>query len=292
MSGKFGADFNENQPSDSDLVKKGAQWIRDIKARLKSFLGVLFNLETGDLKDNVIRSGALRDLNPSPAGTHTRVVVNAKGQVTSGDSPDNSLVARIYRYTYEFAADGAAGGVAPDGSSILATGALDDDGNTVAQYSFTFPADVTRVRVRVQAAGGGSAATKGGAGGGAYIDAVVEGSEGDVWLIWVGQSTETGLGTPAHSADSKFEFSGFKYLRCGGGLTSTVSDGSTGGVPDVAGVSGAIQVPGGDGTSTTGGASGCGAGAAASNNFSTGAGATPATGAGANGFVVVEYWGS
>lgn len=84
MAGKLGNDFNIGQPSDDDLVKNGAGWIRDVKARLKSFLGVLFNLETGDFQDNVIAKEKLRDLSPSPAGTWVQVNVNSKGLVTGG----------------------------------------------------------------------------------------------------------------------------------------------------------------------------------------------------------------
>ncbi len=92
MPGKFGADFNSAQPSDDDLVKNGAGWIRDIKARLKTTWAVLFNLETGELKDDVIGYAKLTDLSPDPAGTFTQVTVNAKGLVTAGTSVASTAV--------------------------------------------------------------------------------------------------------------------------------------------------------------------------------------------------------
>jgi hypothetical protein len=84
MAGKLGADFNANTPSDDDAVKWGAQAIRDIKARLKAWASQIFDLDSGQLKDNVVGSSKLANLQPSPAGTWDSVTVNEKGQVTGG----------------------------------------------------------------------------------------------------------------------------------------------------------------------------------------------------------------
>lgn len=285
MAGKFGADFNADQPSDADLVKKGAQWLRDIRARIKATWAVCFNLETGQPLDNVFPYSSLKSLNPNPAGSWNRVTVNNKGLVTSGSEEDIELGAKLYRTIYNFSA-----GVGPDGSVITAAGGTDTDGNTIATYTFTFPADVTRIRVRVQGAGGGSGTGDGGGGGGAYVEAVIDGSEGDSWLVWVGESVEEGLGTPARSGMSRFYFTAFKYAKCAGGFAGTTGVGGNGGVVDVAGIPNYIGINGGAGVAVIGGGAGCGAPSAASAVFGGGMGAMPEGTLGGDGFVVVDYW--
>lgn len=285
MAGKFGADWNENQPSDADLVKKGAQWLRDIRARVKSTFGVIHNNETGQLLNNTVPSAALKTLNPDPTGSWNRVTVNNKGQVTEGEEEVVTLGAKIYRTIY-----GLGAGVDPDGAVITVVNGVDDDGNTVGTYSFTFPAGVERIVVRVQAAGGGSGATDGGGGGGAYCEAVIDGSEGDVWLVWVGQSVELGLGTPARSGASRFYFSDFKYVKCYGGASGTVGVGGPGGEPDIADVDINLAIAGGTGVSVIGGSAGCGAPSGASAAYGKGMGAMPEGVLGGDGFVIVDYW--
>lgn len=280
----LGTGFNESQPADSDLVKKGAAVFRDLKQRLKAFVTVLFNADTGDFKDGVIRQGALVDANPDPSGTWTRVVVNAKGLVDSGDNPDVTTTARLYRTMYLFNQ-----GIAPDGTTITKTADTDDNGNTIAQYSFTTPADVDRLFVRVQAPGGGSPVGKGGGGGGAYCEGIVETSEGDVFLVWVGEGVEVGLGTPPQSGISKFEFNGFKYLKANAGLSASTSAGISGGASDIAGVNNAFGTTGGKGTVDLGGSAGSGV-PASDGNLNYGSGAQAGTTAAQHGIVIVEYW--
>lgn len=97
----LGADFDSAVPADGESLNLGSSRIRDIKARLKSWAAVLFNLETGNLNDNVIVSDKLATLSPNPATNNSpaiaipsgatsyrRVQVNSKGQVIGGDSPD------------------------------------------------------------------------------------------------------------------------------------------------------------------------------------------------------------
>jgi hypothetical protein len=280
----LGTGFNESQPAESDLVKKGAAQLRDIKARLKAFATVLFNLDTGDFKDRVIRQEALVDANPNPEGTHTRVVVNKKGLVVSGDSPDATTSAHLQRTVYMFG-----GGFDPEGEAITPAGATDDNGNTVAQYSFVTPADVTRLFVKVLAPGGGSPLGKGGGGGGAYCEAVIEVAEGDTFLVWVGEGVEVGLGTPAQSGQSKFEFNGFKYLKANGGHSDASTTGAAGGAADNAGIPLALGLDGGAGTAVLGGSAGCGYPSSA-GNANYGSGAYPASTVPAHGLVIVEYW--
>lgn len=280
----LGTGFNESQPAESDLVKKGAAQLRDIKSRLKAFATVLFNLDTGDFKDRVIRQAALVDANPDPSGTHTRVVVNEKGLVVSGDSPDVTSSAHLQRTVYFFS-----GGTDPEGTTLTPSNTIDDNANSVAQYSFTVPADVSRLFVKVQAPGGGSPAGNGGGGGGAYCEAVLEVAEGDVFLVWVGEGVEVGLGTPAQSGQSKFEFNSFKYLKANAGHSATGASGEAGGAADNAGIPGAIGLDGGKGTDLLGGTAGIGYPSSA-GNANYGSGAYPASGVPAHGMVVVEYW--
>lgn len=280
----LGTGFNESQPADSDLVKKGAAQFRDIKARLKAFCTVLFNLNTGDFKDGVIRQAALVDANPAPTGTWKQVVVNAKGLVTSGTNPDVVTTATVQRTQYFFT-----GGTDPTGLALVPSTTTDDNGNAVAEYSFVTPADVTRLFVRVQAPGGGSPAAKGGGGGGAYSEAVIDVSEGDTFLVWVGEGVEVGIGSPPQSGQSKFEFNAFKYLKANAGLSADSASGKAGGLHDDAGIPAVLGLDGGTGTSDQGGSAGCGV-PASDGNANYGAGAQAGTGAAASGFVIVEYW--
>ena len=280
----LGTGFNESQPADSDLARRGAAEFRDLKSRIKAFANVLFNRDTGDLKDNVVRSESLKDLNPDPSGQYTRVTINKKGQVLSGDNPEVSTTARLCRTSYFFTQ-----GYDPDGGTIVKSASTDDNGNTVAAYSFVTPAGVDRLLVRVQAPGGGSSAAEGGGGGGGFCESVVEVTEGDTFLVWVGEAVEVGLGTPAQSAQSKFEFNGFKYLKSHGGHSATSAAGAAGGDAETAGIAGGFAITGGKGTTDAGGAAGCGF-PASDGNANQGAGAQPASTNAAHGFVVVEYW--
>lgn len=285
MAGKFGADFNADQPSDADLVKKGALWIRDIKSRIKTTWAVCFNTETGQPLDNVFPSASLKTLNPNPTGSWNRVTVNNKGQVTAGAEEEVTLGAILYRTTYRFD-----DGTDPSGVAIVKVGGVDDEGNTVATYSFVFPAGVTRIRVRVQGAGGGSGTGDGGGGGGGYAEAVIEGSEGDTWLVWVGESVEDGLGSPHRSASSRFYFDVLKYVKCAGGYSAVSPTGAAGGDVDVAGVNVVLEIAGGMGSTEIGGGAGCGAPSTNSAVKGAGSGAIAEGTLGGDGFVIVDYW--
>jgi hypothetical protein len=294
MAGKLGADFNASQPSDADLVKKGAQWIRDIKARIKATVAVCFNTETGMPLDNVFPSASLKDLNPSPAGSWNRVTVNTKGQVTAGEEEEVVISAKPYRWVYDYV-----GGRGPD--SVVASPSLDtdDDGLNVATYSFTVPAGVTRLNVRVFGAGGGGgwhATTAKGGGGGGYTETHIDVSEGDVFLVWVG---EGGIGMTSvpvaaeKGAMTKFEFDTLRYAKATGGEAGTATDAGSPGFGETTiafdGWGPSIDFYGCWGTSTTGGPGGGGAG----GDYGQG-GAPASSGAGANpgggGLVIVDYW--
>lgn len=45
----LGTGFNATDPTDTSAVSQGAAWIRDIKTRLKAFVAVSFNPDTGEL---------------------------------------------------------------------------------------------------------------------------------------------------------------------------------------------------------------------------------------------------
>jgi len=53
----LGTDFSALDPADSSLVSQGASWIRDIKQRLKDFVEVSFDPETGELLASAIPNG-------------------------------------------------------------------------------------------------------------------------------------------------------------------------------------------------------------------------------------------
>lgn len=91
MAGKFGSDFNPNQPADDDLARYGAREFQDIKARIKNTFGVRFNLETGELKDNSISTYQIQAVTPDPSGVWNTVTVNSRGQVTAGELTSSVL---------------------------------------------------------------------------------------------------------------------------------------------------------------------------------------------------------
>lgn len=296
MAGKFGADFNPSQPSNSDLVKKGAQWIRDIKTRLKATFGVCFNLETGNLLDNVVPSASLKTLNPDPSGTFSEVDVNNKGQVTAGRNPVKTVIVKPYAWMYFFEQ-----GLGPDNQIIARSLTTDTDGLQVASYSFATPAGVNRLKVRVYGAGGGGGygAAAGGGGGGGYTETLVDVSEGDVFLVWAG---EGGIGmdsiaTPAkNGALSKFQRDAFQYAQSHGGLagiaTAPGAPGRGETTSSVAGWGPNFDLYGAWGTKEQGG---MGAGGAGGGNGFIGTGGLPVnSGAkaddGGGGCVIVEYW--
>jgi hypothetical protein len=85
MAGYFGSDFDPSNPADTDAVSQGANRMRDIKQRIKTFFGGLFNLENATWNSAVIPSAALEAIVGLTAGTYTNVTltVNEQGQVTS-----------------------------------------------------------------------------------------------------------------------------------------------------------------------------------------------------------------
>lgn len=299
MAGKFGADFNASQPSDADLVKKGAQWIRDIKSRIKTTFGVMFNLETGQLLDNVVASASLKDLNPDPSGSWNRVTVNKKGQVTAGAEEEQVISAKPYRWIYNYGT-----GLGPAGV-IARSLDVDDDGLNVASYSFTVPAGVTRLNVRVFGAGGGGGfnvtpLTAQGGGGGGYTETLVDVSEGDVFLIWAGEGGVgmTAGGDPAKKgAMTKFEFDPLRYAKAFGGLPGNATEpGSPGAGETTSAFSGwgpNFDMEGNWGTPYNGGSGGGGGGGGTAAHIGSG-GLPASTGAGGDagsmGCVVVDYW--
>jgi hypothetical protein len=291
MAGYLGADFNANQPSNDDLVKKGAAIFRDIKTRLKTFFAVLFDLETGQLKDNIITSAKLKDLNPDPTGTWKTVTVNEKGLVTAGTNPDESSASFPRRIVYYFT-----GAIQDDGTNIAASAAFDDNGLAVAEYSFTVPAGVTRLMVQLQGAGGGGGSINtsgaGGGGGGSAAEAIIEVIPSDVYLIWVGQGGTgqvQGGAAAVAGAMSKFEFDATHNIECEGGGAGTEVAVGAGGIA-TATTWAVMKKNGTDGTTTSGGLAG------GYFHFGDGGGGTPENGGtapgldGGDGRLILTYW--
>lgn len=163
--GLLGGDFDPTQPADDSMVRLGASWIRDLKSRVKRFASVLFNLETGDLKDNVVRSDSLTDSGVTP-GTYTRVTVNEKGLVTDADNEAQQLTTTLYQARFEVAGAqmDTPGGVAGlDGSGGVYTGPPEPyhgtypslNGSSYRTYGMVVPAGVTRMKAIVIGGGGG-----------------------------------------------------------------------------------------------------------------------------------------
>lgn len=232
MAGKLGADFDTTQPSDTDLVKKGAAWIRDIKSRIFSFVSTLFNPETGQFKDKVIPSAALVAI-PGVEGTWNEVDVNSKGLVIAGRTISKTVFLKQYVFSF-----GRAGMQATTGDTATPVLALHDPEPTssaslnTATYSFTVPPTVTRLFVRVQAAGGGPNGTsptfRGG--GGSAVEAVVDCLPDDQFLVWVGIGGiyDTTISAGLAGGPSKFEFDSTQSVKAGGGHPAAIVAGNGG----------------------------------------------------------------
>lgn len=85
MAGYLGSDFDPSAPADTEAVSQGASRIRDVKQRLKTFFGGIFNLEDATWLSAVIPNSALQAISGLAAGTYTNVTltVNTKGTITA-----------------------------------------------------------------------------------------------------------------------------------------------------------------------------------------------------------------
>lgn len=237
MPGFFGSDFDQTQPEDSSLVKTGAAYIRDIKARIKRFASVLFNLETGQFKEGVLDQAWMKDLSPDPSGTWTEVTVNDKGLVTGGSNPVEQQTAGVFRAIYtvtgavldnsstgEVDSVAAPAGLSYPGVDPFGGRAFAVTGTTYFQYTFPIPTGVRRVKAIIIGAGGG--AVSGGSEGGAsgeYIETVFD-VEGQTSLtVIVGQGGGDGA-SGTDGAPSSVILSSTIYADAGpgkGGVSGT-----------------------------------------------------------------------
>ena len=244
----LGSGFNSSDPSDDDLVKYGASWIRDVKARLKSFVGVLFNPDTGQLKDNVIAPAKLTSLSPDPSGAYNWGTVNDKGLVTSGQDvgfPGHGrLITEIFlgdaiaqSAVTPVGAAGAALRWDPNGntfysevlSEFIETGGPGGDSEGTATHwsarvLWTVPDGVSQVKATVLAGGGGGqggGSQYGGAGGSfASVNFLV--APGQQWELWVGSGGLGGVSADGWAGTmSRMYLDGYTYARVKGGNGGT-----------------------------------------------------------------------
>lgn len=251
MPGYFGdGDFDSTQPADSDPVKRGAEWIRDVKRRLKTFCGAMFDLDTGLFKDNVVPSDALQDMEGlfsagKTSGEFTQVTVNSKGLVTAGSDTADQQRARIYRAIYTFDSGGKydtdSGVTNVTGTLVNYSGGVNQapfnysthDTLTGAQcrkYTLTIPANVHRIHAKVIGAGGGASKGGGtdyGGGGGSHAEANLAVTPAETLTILVGDggthATNGGTGNPG--CPSGIFLSDGTYMDGNSGLGATSSSG-------------------------------------------------------------------
>lgn len=241
MPGMFGDDFDVTQPEDSSAVKHGASWIRDTKARIKRFLAVMFNLETGRLKNDVVDSSMLKDL--TTAGTFTEVTVNAKGLVTSGSNPVEQKAARIFRAIFTTTNviyetdDGLSDAATPDltgtymGSGTPYKGTYASlNGAGWNQYNFSIPTDVRRMKAIIVGGGGGkddSGSTNGGAGG-ELVETIFDVDGQSTITVIVGDGGAGGSGGDGQAGGaSSVYLSDTIYAEAGGGAAGTSGAGGS-----------------------------------------------------------------
>lgn len=198
MPGYLGSDFDPSQPDNSDSVKFGAEWIRDLKRRVKQFASRMYNLETGQLLDGVVRHLSLRDMPGLTPGTYNRVKVNSKGLVTEGAVTSEQLTAAPYTAAFLYGGytieqkngPTLSGGSVVDSifrgradylgrGAVGATPPFDDlypVNGQYAEYTFTPPAGVRRVLATIIGGGGGAYGVEAsyyGGGGGELAEAII-----------------------------------------------------------------------------------------------------------------------
>lgn len=267
MPGKLGDDFDVNQPSDSSLVKQGALWIRDIKARVKSLVSVMFDPETGEFKDNAVSSGALQN-SGVVAGSYTEVTVNEKGLVTLGANPVEQKVANIYRAVFtvlDAYYDTDSGKTTLTGSSDTITPASPSgsaamtgsytptlDGFSWVAYTFRVPTGVRRLKATIVGGGGGGHASGGGGGGADHLEVTFPVTPLANISVIVGNGG--GVGQPGGVSLVNV---GSLHAEAAGGGAGGAGTGGSAVDGDVSGTISLLRCSGADGAaSVTGGASG------------------------------------
>lgn len=179
MSDKLGSDFNAARPQDGDWAQhetnsQGSTMLRDLRLRLKNFFGVRFDLDTGDLLDDVIRSAALKATTTPIAGTYRRVKANKKGLVIRGWETSDQNYSRIFRAVF-FGNTALTSYMELDGSPALAEISLRENkiwsGSEVSRWfnPIEIPTGVTRLNFICIGAGAGGNETDAG-GGGCHVE--------------------------------------------------------------------------------------------------------------------------
>lgn len=276
MPGYFGDDFDVTQPEDASPVKYGASWLRDIKTRLKRFMSVMFNLETGAMKNDVVTSDMLTDL--TTAGTYTEVTVNSKGLVTAGSNPLTQKSATVYRAIFPFGISPSAQIDNTSGTtdSLAATSTSTYDGGSTpyvntyaslansqyATYVWTVPTGVRRVKATIIGGGGAqddsTADSYGGAGGEMVITTFnVEPAEVTSLTILVGGGGAVASGTTGNPGGVSMVYIGStNYAEACGGSGGSVSAAGSAVTGSAGGVLTTIRFPGQNGASDQGGETG------------------------------------
>lgn len=316
MAGYLGADFDPNQPENSDSVKFGAEWIRDLKRRVKLFGSTLFNLETGTLRDSVVRHASLTDMAGLVAGTYNRVKVNSKGLVYEGASTSEQQTANLY--TAIFQATGYYTVERKDAVALVGGGSVDaifrgsltydgTSGSTTPPYDTSYPvqgqyaefvwsppAGVRRVKATIIGGGGGAFSNTSvnpntwyGGAGGESAEAIfnVDGSGVQSLTMIVGRvGQNASTSTPTSIGDglpSRVRLSSAVYVDAAGGTKGTSTAGGSVSVGAAAGSLLIIRSAGTAGAQTTAGESG-------SNFNSYGRGSSPGSNLG-DGVVILEW---
>ena len=269
MGGFFGEDFDVTTPEDASPVKFGASFLRDIKARLKRFLAVMFNLETGQMRNNVVTSDMLTDL--VTAGTYTEVTVNSKGLVTKGTTATTQQSATPFRAIFSgadvgptavidksdgtgFTTQNGTGAEYTSGSSGVYQNTYSSNYNSnYVSYTFNIPAEVRRVKAIIVGGGGGKSGTNtnGGGGGEMVITTFnVESTNINTMTVRVG-----GGGAETKPGGVSSVKAGDAYAEAGGGAAGGASGGAAVSGNNN-GVMTTIVFPGTAGAAGTGGATG------------------------------------
>lgn len=220
---KLGKDFNSSEPTESAYVRSAssdqlATLLRDLKSRIKSFFGVVFDPDSAQLKTSTVPHTALAPLSPDPAGVgYRRFTVDRKGRIIAGNTTPPSTAPRPFRAVFTTAygrVDRESGFFDLPKSKVSFPHSgyplLNDSAYVFSadKYLFVVPEGVNRVRYHLVGSGEGAdqQSTPNEVGEGASaVEGTMKTIPGEVLEVFVA------YGTPTHSGGASKAY-GYSFI--------------------------------------------------------------------------------